>query len=92
MNAPLSEEERVPVDDQHCIPPRVVEPRRMTLTEAIKWAMEGQTRLIDAQVKVCIWESERIVKQARDNPTWDTCFHTALWELNKEWERRHVTS
>lgn len=69
--------------------PKVVEERSMNIDEAIKWAMEGQTRLIDAQVKICIWETERIVKQARANPTWDTCFHRCLWALNEAWDKAH---
>jgi hypothetical protein len=69
--------------------PKIVEARAMTLPEAIRWAMEGQTRLIDAQVKICIWETERIVNQARTNPTWDTCFHRCLWELGLEWAKQH---
>lgn len=73
-------------------PPQIADQRPMTIAEAVRWARDGETRLIDAQVKICIWESERIVKQARANPTWETCFHTALWELNKEWERHHVAS
>lgn len=71
--------------------PKIVEAREMTLPEAVRWAMEGQTRLIDAEVKICIWETERIVKQARTHDTWDTCFHRCLWELHKEWERSHPT-
>lgn len=72
--------------------PKIVEPREMRLAEAILWAMEGQTRLIDAQVKICIWETERIVKQARANPTWETCFFRCLWELQKEWERSYPSA
>lgn len=60
----------------------------MTLPEAVEWAMKGQTRLIDAEVRICIWETERIVKQARANPTWDTCFHRCLWDLHRAWEKR----
>lgn len=70
--------------------PRVTESRAMTLDEAIKWAMEGQTRLIDAQVKICIWEAERIVVQARANPAWDTCFHRCLWALQEAWDKQHA--
>lgn len=69
--------------------PKIVEAREMTLPQAIRWAIEGQTRLIDAQVKICIWETERIVKQARANPTWETFFHRCLWDLGIEWDRQH---
>lgn len=68
--------------------PKIVEPRLMTLPEAVRWAMEGQTRLIDAQVRICIWETERIVKQARANPTWETCFFQCLVALQKAWDLR----
>ena len=70
------------------LPPKVMAEREMTLPEALKWAMEGQTRLIDAEVKICIWETERVVKQARANPTWETCFHHCLWALHRAWEQR----
>lgn len=69
--------------------PQITEPRPMTLPEAIAWAMKDQARLIDAQVSICIWETERIVKQARAHPTWETCFHHCLWELQKAWELMH---
>lgn len=59
----------------------------MNLEEAVKWAMEGETRLIDAEVKLCIWETERIVKQARANPKWETCFHRCLWDLHEAWAK-----
>lgn len=64
----------------------------MTLPEAIQWAIEGQTRLHDARVRICIWETERIVKQARANSTWETCFHTCLWALDRAWEKLHPTA
>jgi len=70
--------------------PKIVEPREMNLWEAVAWAMEGQTRIIDAQVRICIWETERIVKRARAHSTWDTCFHRCLWELQRSWEKRPV--
>lgn len=70
--------------------PKVIEPRAMNLWEAVTWAMEGQERLIDAQVRMCVWETERIVKQARAHSTWDTCFHRCLWELQIAWDKRCV--
>lgn len=84
-----------PTEDQRLVEsmarlhaPKIVEERSMTLPEAVEWAMKGQTRLIDAEVRICIWETERIVKQARANPTWDTCFHRCLWDLHRAWEKR----
>ena len=65
-----------------------LQPQPMNLWDAVKWAMEGQTRLIDAEVRICIWETERVVRQARANPQWETCFHRCLWELHRAWEAR----
>lgn len=72
--------------------PKIVAQREMTLPEAVEWAMKDQTRLIDAEVKICIWETERIVKQVRANPagsSWDTCFHRCLWAVHEAWNKAH---
>lgn len=73
-------------DQTGCKPPTVTETRRMNLKEAAKWAIEGQKSLRDAQVRMCIWEAERIVQQARKGPTWDTCFHMCLLEVQEAWD------
>ena len=49
----------------------------MDIDEAVKKACEKDT-LIDALTFICVWESERIVKQARENEQWETCFKVCL--------------
>lgn len=45
----------------------------MNITQAIVRACEEPT-LLDALSWICIWESERAIKQARENSGWDTRF------------------
>lgn len=58
----------------------------MTIKEAIEIACEEPT-LLDALSWICIWESERVVKQAKrglrgpDGQGWDTCFKFCLNEV-----------
>jgi len=49
----------------------------MNITEATKRACQEPT-LLKALTWICVWESERIVEQARKNPTWETCFGVCL--------------
>ncbi len=55
----------------------------MNLKEATKIACREPT-LLDALTWICVWESERIVKQAKkeirdmDGKGWDTCFKICL--------------
>lgn len=49
----------------------------LNITEAAQKACEQPT-LLEALSWICVWESERVVKQARENPQWDTCFTTCL--------------
>lgn len=60
----------------------------MNFKEATDRACEEDT-LLDALTYICIWESERVVKQARANDQWETCFRISLkgvietyWEKN----------
>lgn len=59
----------------------------MNLTEAVERAIEEPT-LIDALTWICVWESERIIAYARNNPQWDTCFKFFLKEVTKAWEKK----
>lgn len=52
-------------------------PDRLNLVEATKRACQEST-LLDALTFICIWESERAIRQARENPTWETCFKVSL--------------
>jgi len=52
----------------------------MNISEAVNRAIQEPT-LIDALSSICIWESERIVRQVQNNygsgsngAGWDTCF------------------
>jgi len=49
----------------------------MNIDEAVKEACKKAT-LLDALTFICVWESERIVKQARKNEQWETCFGFCL--------------
>lgn len=49
----------------------------MNLHEATQRACEAPT-LLDALTYICVWESERVVEQARKNTQWETCFRTCL--------------
>lgn len=61
--------------------------RGMNIDDAIAEALKRDS-LLDAQVYMCIWETERIVEQARKNPIWDTCFTRVLREVTKAWSDR----
>jgi len=52
----------------------------MNLVEATKRACEEDT-LLDALTFICVWESERLVKQVKSiepHDSWDTCFGISL--------------
>jgi len=49
----------------------------MDIDQAVKRACEEST-LLNALTWICVWESERIVKQARENEQWETCFNVCL--------------
>jgi len=59
----------------------------MNITEATHRACEEPT-LADALTWICIWESERVVKQARANTQWETCFGICIRHVMEEyWEK-----
>ena len=67
----------------------------MNFKEAIERACQEPT-LLDAQTWICIWESERAIKQARENygsgtdgAGWDTCFKICLKEVTEEYWKRN---
>lgn len=49
----------------------------MNITEATNKACRKST-LEDALTFICIWETERIVKQTRANCQWETCFKVCI--------------
>lgn len=55
----------------------------MNISEATKISCKEPT-LLDALTQICIWESERAIKQAMkglidvDGKRWDTCFKMCL--------------
>lgn len=49
----------------------------MNITEATKRACEEPT-LLDALTWICVWESERAIKQAKENSQWETCFRICM--------------
>jgi len=59
----------------------------MNFVEATNRACEENT-LLKALTHICIWESERVVKQARTNEQWETCFGICLKGVMEEyWEK-----
>ena len=62
----------------------------MNISEATKKACEKPT-LLEALTDICIWESERIVKQARKNEQWETCFKVCLREVMAKYGKNSTT-
>ena len=67
----------------------------MNITEAVNRACEEPT-LLGAQTWICIWESERAIKQARENygsgtdgAGWDTCFGICLKLVTEEYWKKN---
>lgn len=44
-----------------------------------------ESTLIRALSWIAVWESERVVKQARANPQWETCFRRCFEAVFKRW-------
>jgi hypothetical protein len=44
--------------------------------------------LLDALTHIAIWEAEHVVRQARQNPTWDSCFGFCFKEVMRLWEKK----
>ena len=66
----------------------------MNIDQAVTRACEEQT-LLDALNWICVWESERAIKQAReqygsgaDGAGWDTCFKHCLDRVMVEYQQR----
>jgi hypothetical protein len=55
----------------------------MDTTKAVEKACKKPS-LLEALTWICIWESERVVKQARENETWDTCFRYLINKVMKQ--------
>ena len=70
----------------------------MTLKEAVSKACEEPT-LLDALTWIAVWESERVVQQARkiyergvrtpDDSGWDTCFRVCFDSVMRAWKKKH---
>ncbi len=59
----------------------------MNIIEATNRACEEPT-LTEALTWICIWESERVVKQARANPQWETCFGICIrYVMDAYWKK-----
>lgn len=50
-------------------------PLGLNLEQAIDQAHEEGT-MVKALSFLSVWETERVVVQARNNPQWETCFET----------------
>lgn len=68
----------------------------MNIGDAVKRACKEPT-LLDALTWICIWESERVVRQARQNEQWGTCFKICLKSvmdafsmLGKEYREKEI--
>ena len=64
----------------------------LNIDEATKKACQEPT-LLDALSWICVWESERVVKQAKknlrdaDGKMWDTCFKFCLKKVLEEYNK-----
>ena len=58
-----------------------------TISEAVKKACEEPT-LLDALSWICVWESERAIKQALNSQgtKWDTCFKHILKQVMDQYK------
>lgn len=57
----------------------------MNLDEAVKEAC-GAPDLVSALAFVCVWESERVVGQARAAQKYETCFTVCIKAVMDAWE------
>jgi hypothetical protein len=63
----------------------------MNISEAVERACEKPT-LVEALSWICVWESERIIKQAKknlvdsDGKGWDTCFKYCIERVMEEYK------
>jgi len=68
----------------------------MNITEAVEKACQQPT-LLDALSWICVWESERVVKQAKkelqdiDGKGWDTCFKVCLKSVMEKYNKATTT-
>ena len=72
---------KVDIDKEFKFYQQPAQPEKLSLGLNLVQATERACKepsLIDALTFICVWESERIVKQARENPTWETCFKISL--------------
>ncbi len=60
----------------------------MNLIEASAAACREPT-LVAALTWIAVWETERVVKQARDNMQWETCFRVCFEQVTCDWAARH---
>lgn len=63
----------------------------LNLVTASQEACKHRT-LIDALTWIAVWETERIVKQARSNEQWDTCFRICFQQVFDDWARLNKTT
>lgn len=67
----------------------------MNITEATERACKLPT-MLDALTYICVWESERAIKQAKkglrdaDGKGWDTCFKACLKSVMERYGRQWV--
>ena len=69
----------------------------MNITEAVAKACAEPT-LLDALTWIAVWESERVVHQAKkffetgvrtpDGAGWETCFKTCFQRVMEAWEKK----
>lgn len=58
----------------------------LNIDEAVARACEQPT-LVDALTWICVWESERVVQQARREVEWETCFRICIQRVMDNYER-----
>lgn len=61
----------------------------MNFTEALARALEEPT-LAKALSWIAVWETERVVVQARNNPQWETCFEYSFKQVIERYKEKQI--
>jgi hypothetical protein len=64
----------------------------LNLDQAKRQACKDGRTLDEALVWIAVWESERIVRQARESSTWDTCFEHCFTAVREYYQQLHSWS
>ena len=59
----------------------------MNIDDAVRIACQQPT-LTSALTWIAVWESERAIKQAKENPGWETCFEFCFKKVMEEYNKK----